>query len=612
MINKFKPMKRIVIIIVLLLLPYPVLSMNISNPQIVNNMRVEIIENGIVEVNGKINRLELNISIPQEDFFQKIESMEVSDSDGICNTDMCSYTFVNDDFGNNILKIIWKNPSTNINFKIKSIASIKMRSSLDKKIIPEFLLPTKLVQSTDAAIAELASEARGSDFEKISYLAKWIDNNIEYDTVYSNVTLSAKEILETKKGVCKEFSNLLVSTLRNLGYYSAVAVGYVYPGRVYLEKDFQPHGWAEVYTDNGIVADPTWAEVGYLDATHIKFATFPDSDWTFVKISANGEGNFKVDIGETDVKINILNFEEKPIINFNSSLLEDKLWRGYAVVKTDLTAEGCILTKIDSKSCTNENNKEFLKGLNVDNIVYFCDKKSFFSIFEIPENLNPSSIYSCSIGILPYAGEQENVFLSISLRQNYSVKLSVDKTVLLPKEKLIATSPNSYIFTDFGGYGLSKVEFYAPYNDFKIYAYKLGALVQQDISVVLSKTLEVFLQSNETAFVNKTIPVNITIKNLLDRAQKVTIKFRTILLSEDVDDTKTLTLNFTPQNTDDNLIQVFVNTSDFSTSTAKTITVIEEKGLIRNISDNASSFFNNMFKAISEFFNWLFSLFQRN
>jgi len=604
-------MKGILIFIILLLLPYPVFSVNITNPQIVNNMKVEIMENGLIEASGKINRIELNLSVPQQDFYQKIESLEVLDSYGICNTSVCSYSFVNDKFGNKILKIVWKNPSNNINFKVKSIVSIRTRTSLDNKLLPEFLLPTSLVQSTDAEVTELASKARGSDFERISYLAKWINQNIEYDTVYSNVTLSAKEILKTKRGVCKEFSNLLVSTLRNLGYYSAVAVGYVYPGRVYLEKDFQPHGWTEVYIGSGIVADPTWAEIGYLDATHIKFATFPDSDWTFVDVNANGERDFKVNLVGTDVKINILNFEEKPVINFNSSLLEDNLWSGYAVVKTNLTADGCILTKIDSRSCTDENGGEFLKRLNADDVVYFCNKKSFFSIFEIPEGLSPSVRYTCQIGILPYAGEQKYVSLSISLRQKENIKLAIDKTVLIPGEKLTVSAPNSYIFTDFGGYGFSKVEFYAPYNDFKVYAYNSGALAQQDISVVSSKPLDVLLQSNETAFVNKSIPVNITIKNLLDKTQTVTVKFREQVIhlqffSEDIIRSTKLVLNFTPKDIDDNLIQVFVSTSDFSTSASKTITVIEEK----TTTDLFTNFFESIFKTISDFFTWLFSLFR--
>jgi len=603
-------MKKVLIFVLLLLLPSPVFSVNITNPQTVNSMKTEVIEKGTLEVNGKVNRIELNLSIPQDDFYQKMESLEVSDSNGNCNTNACSYNFVDDKFGNRVLKIIWKNPSANINFKVSSILSVRMRKSLENKLIPEFLLPTNLVQSTDTEIAELASKARGNDFERVSYLAKWVIQNIEYDKVYSDVTLSAKEILKTKRGVCKEFSNLLVSALRNLGYYSAVAVGYVYPGRVYLEKDFQPHGWIEVYTGNGIVADPTWAEVGYLDATHVKFATLPDSSWTYVSINANGEGVFKVNITWVDTKINILNFEEKPVINFNSSLLENNLWSGYAVVRTDITTDGCILTKIDSKSCTDENGGEFLKGLSIDNVIYFCNEKSFFSIFEIPGNLDISARYSCPIVISPYAGEQKYVSLSISFRQKESVKLAVDKTVLTSGEKLTVTSPNSHIFTDFGGYGFNKVEFYAPYNDFKVYAYNSGALAQQDISVVSSKPLDVFLQSNETAFVNKSIPVTITIKNLLDKNQTVTVKFRDKIISEDIIKSKVLTLNFTPKSVGDNLIQAFVSTSDFSTSASKTITILEEKSLTENVTDNIISFFGSILKAISDFFSWLFGLFK--
>ena len=571
---------------------------NITNPQIVSKMRAEITESGHIDISGKINNIDLNLSIPQEDSYQDIENFEVSDNNGLCSGS-CSYKFVIDKFGNKILNIYWKNPSNDIDFKVKTTASINRRYSTEKKTFQEFLKPTSLVQSTDSEIAGIASNARGTDFEKVAYLSKWIDENIRYNTIYSDVNIPAKEIIKLKIGVCKEFSNLLVSFLRSLGYYSAVTVGYVHPGKVYTGENFQPHGWAEVYTDEGIISDPTWAEVGYLDATHIKFATFPDSSWIFSSIYSIGFGSFKVELKNTNVSINLLSFDEQPLINFESKFLEDNIWGEYAVLKTDLTADRCLMTKLDIRSC-NSNEGEFLQKLFEENITYFCNKKSIFTIFKIPE-LQSDMHYSCPIGVLVFGSQQKNVPFSILYKKESYTKLTVDKNTVSSKEKINALSANSHIFTDKGDYGFENLDILAPFYDFTVYSYNRGALDQQKISVVLNKPLNISLIANDTAYAGKEILIDVNITNLLEIPQEVTISFRDQSKKDYITDSKEFLFTFAPKDEDDNLIQVVVSTSDFSTSLSKSINVIEEKK-IENIGGDIIQFIINFFK-------WLLSLF---
>jgi hypothetical protein len=590
-------MKKLIFLIIFLLFPVLALA-EIKNPQVVSEMRVNIIENGSVELNGTVYNLELNLSIPQEDEYQTIEYINVNDAFGPCKTELCSYNFVYDKYGNKLLKIKWKNPPEKVTFNVYSIVNVKRRTITDKKILKEFIEPTDLVQSADPEIVELASNARGNDFEKISYLAKWIGENIEYDKVFSDVNLSAKEILKVRKGVCKEFSNLLVSFLRDLGYYSAVAVGYVHPGRVYEMYEFQPHGWTEVYADNGIVADPVWSEVGYLDATHIKFATLPDSSWTFTSVNANGIGNIKIKLNDVDTELKILDFKEEPIIDVTSSLLTNNIWSNYSVLRTDLKADGCFLTKIEYKSCVDEKGKDFLTPIYTQNIVYFCNEKSVFSIFKIPE-LDPRKNYKCDIKVFPYAGKETSAQLVLNPKGYGYSKLVVEKSVLRPGEKFLVTARNSHIFTDYGEYGYEKAEFTAPNYDFTVYSYNAGYLDQKNISVVLKKPIEVYLDVNETASAGEPVLVKVKVLNLVNETQDIKIIFRKESVSETLIDSKDITFNFTPQSINDNLVQVFVNTPDFSTSVSKTITVVEQKNVLENI-----------FQPIIDFFNWLFSLFK--
>lgn len=591
-------MKKLFFIIIFLLLQASVSAKNITNPQVVSEMRVNIVENGSVELTGTIYNLELNLSIPQEDKYQSMEYFDVKDSFGPCKNDFCSYKFVYDKYGNKMLSINWKNPVGKVDYFVNSTFSVRRRNDTDKKILKEFIEPTNLVQSADSEIVKLASNARGNDFEKISYLAKWIEENIVYDKVYSDVNISAKDILRFKKGVCKEFSNLLVSFLRDLGYYSAVVVGYVHPGRIYETYEFQPHGWAEVYADKGIIVDPTWAEVGYLDATHIKFATFPDSSWTITSANANGLGDIKVNLSNNDVKLKILDFREEPIINVTTSLLSNNIWANYSVLRTDLKANGCFLTQIEYKSCIDEYGKDFLNIIDPQNIVYFCNERSVFTIFKIP-GLDERKNYKCDIKVFPYAGKESSVQLILNPKGYGYSKLVVGKTVLKPGEKFSVSARNSQLFTDYGEYGYEKSEFTAPNYDFKVYSYNSGYLDSKNISVVLKEPIEIYLYANETASIGKSILVKVNVINLLNKSQSITVTFKRDSFSDNLTNSKEFTFNFTPQNIDDNLIQVFVNTPDFSTSVSKTITVIGQKNALENI-----------FQPIIDFFNWLFSLFK--
>ncbi|MEM5872577.1 MAG: transglutaminase family protein [Candidatus Aenigmatarchaeota archaeon] len=595
-LNKFNYMKKF-LLLSLILLSTPAFA-EITNPQVVSKIRAEVYEHGFIEVSGIVNNIELNLSIPQEDGYQKIESFEVSDKYGICNN-QCSYKFVYDKFGNKLLNINWKNPKENIEFKIKAIVSVNRRYSVESKNFQEFLRPTNLVQSTDPEIESIASKARGSDFEKVAYLSKWISENIRYNTVYSDVNIPAKEILKLRIGVCKEFSNLLVSFLRSLGYYSAVAVGYVHPGKIYGGENFLPHGWTEVYANEGIISDPTWGEVGYLDATHIKFATLPDSSWTFSSFYTTGYGSFKASLKSTNVSIKLLSFEESPVVYFNSSFLENRLWKGYAVLKTDLSANGCFLTKYDIRSCTS-NDKDFLEIINQENVTYFCNKKSIFTIFKIPD-LQKNMRYTCPVSVLFYSnGEQKNILLNLFYSEGGNTKLTVDKNVVSPKEKIVAFAANSYIFSDNGDYGFENLEIFAPFYDFNIYSYNKGSLEKQSIKVVLSKPIDAILDINDTLLEGKSYLLNVHVKNLLNNPQEVTVKFKEQIKKEYVKDLKNFTFNFTP-NVNDNLIQVVVSTNDFSTTFSKQVKIIEEK--------KVEDYINDLFQALISFFKWLFSLF---
>ncbi len=573
-------MKRLFFFLLLLLIPSQVWAASITNPQSATSMRVEILQKSNIDLKGSADIVELNFSIPQEDEYQRIESLEVYDNNGVCKTEKCSYSFFYDKHGNKKISINWERPETDIEFQIKSIVSVKARKSVKLNHNPEFLGPTALVQSTDQEIADIASKAMGTDFEKVAFLSKWISQNIRYDKVFSDINITAKDILRTRRGVCDEFSNLLVSFLRNLGYHSAVAVGYVYPGRVYGGEQFQPHGWTEVYTESGILADPTWTEVGYLDATHIKFGVFPDSNWIFGNLIARGSLNLEALLGKIDTDIKLLDFEEEPLVEASSGFLDKDVWREYAVIQTNLSADGCILTKIYVKSCVDSGGNEILTKINEDDIVYFCGDRSYFSILKIPNYLQENMKYDCTVNVFPYAGKQELVLLTISSETNDGIKLYTEKTTLTPGEVTMVNAPNSYIFTDKGEFGFNKLNVTASYSDFNVYAYSSGTLAEQEIRVVSEKPFLISLTSPENATVGEAIPVVVNVKNLRQGQQAIEVIFREERVVDNIIGSKDYAFNFTPKSKDDNLIQVFVSTLYYSASKSKMIEVFESPNIL--------------------------------
>lgn len=84
-----------------------------------------------------------------------------------------------------------------------------------------------------------------SDSEKVSSLYNWIIKNIEYDYSYDEVYqyFDASKTLETKKGLCFDYSNLFVAFCRSQGIPCYVVDGY-------SRKDsLQRHTWNRVYFD---------------------------------------------------------------------------------------------------------------------------------------------------------------------------------------------------------------------------------------------------------------------------------------------------------------------------------------------------------------------------
>jgi len=575
------------------------LAVTVKNPQNVEYMKTEVVQSGSISV-GDVSELNVSLYIPQSDSAQTVEI------EGVSNPD---YFFEKDRFGNGKINMFWKNPSSLVNFTVRSLVTINRRNSADFYNLGDFSKPTELIQSTDPEIESLAQNltlGKKTDFEKIASLTKWVNENIQYDLAYSDVNLSATTVLHIRKGVCDEFSTLLLSMARALGYQASYVVGYAYgKGYTFSEGDFAAHGWAEIYTPSGtIISDPTWGEIP-VDATHIRFASLAESIYPEVNVSGIGKSP-SLKINPTKTQITILEVRENPIIESASSLIESDVWGGYAVAKTEMSNPGCVLTKISSQPCVFKGGL-LLQPEQNDSAVYFCGSKTVFSIFKLPDNMDSNRIYTCPIAFSVYNSAPDILNLTMEEKPPGEVKLSLDKTSAVEGETVTAESSGSYLFTSDGQSGFGSATFTAS-DSIIVYAYKGGALERQSVAVVKEKPFDISIHTSANYTVNETGFVDIILKNLLQERRNIALNFRNISRQVYLDplSEKTLNLSFVPQTKDDNLLQAYASENGFGSYTSKLVEVQEPpaaKNWWDDVIESITSFFNGIAEAIGKLFS---------
>ncbi|MBU5575023.1 MAG: transglutaminase-like domain-containing protein [Candidatus Aenigmarchaeota archaeon] len=584
-------MRKVIIICLLLVFLFSLkaFSLEIENPQTVDYVKLQIVQYGNITFSSKPSEVWINLSIPQESSYLQIESLTAN----------YQFQYGYDYLGNKIITIHIKDPDEVVNYKIVENLIVR-RSNCDKLSDSKWTKPTELAISTDPLIKEKAEQLTlgiSDDFSKIYELAKWTHENIEYSESYKDVNLNARDVFLNKKGTCDEYSILLLSFARALGYPSAIISGYAY-GSINKGglQDFQPHSWVQI-GDTGCW-DPTWAEGGFIDALHIPFGKYEDTRWVDVAVSFKAKENITAKISPMNVEIKILDYKKSSITSLESELLENSLNKGFAVIKNKIASNSCIMTKIKSVSCA-INEKSLLENIRNEGIVKVCGKEAyFFSIFKIPDNLETNKFeYTCPILTVSYTGNENKNFLEIKSGAKYeNAFINVNKNTAILGENIIVSAPGQFIFTDLGDYGTNSLNILSPSHDFKIWAYKNGGLAEVNISVVKYKPLDVeIILLNNTVKLGETINFKVKITNKLSTPQNVIVEFNNIKKSKTIDNLDYFDFNFTPSSIEDRIIQIKVSTSNYVTTSVNSINVIEEKNWLKEIIDAIIAFFKKIF-----------------
>lgn len=147
----------------------------------------------------------------------------------------------------------------------------------------EYKGATEYIDINDEIVQKANELVAGSTdwFEAVHAIAFYVYDSMTYDMAFADSQEKASWVMETKKGVCDEYTVLFMALVRALGIPTRYVSGVAYSN---INKDFGNHAWAEVYNgEEWVPFDTTFGQFGWLDATHVALSKTADTKVTNVK-----------------------------------------------------------------------------------------------------------------------------------------------------------------------------------------------------------------------------------------------------------------------------------------------------------------------------------------
>lgn len=279
-------MEKMRVLLVILLLTVVSAGMD---PHLVEESSLSVVEQGYVRaVGGELTSVNMNVSVPANTDYQTSVINMPTTKVGI----------------NPVVHIVENNPSNPLNYNIVSSVTLKARRTT---YLPQtyqlgsnemlYTHSTARIQSNDPEIISLARSITANssdDFEKIAKLSSWVNSHVTYDISMMGKLKDAKWVLENRRGVCEEYATLFVAFARSISIPARIVSGMSYDESAGV---WSGHAWAEAYIGKWVPVDPTWNEVGHLDATHLEFSKLFDNE-TIDNVFAYVSGNARLEWSE--------------------------------------------------------------------------------------------------------------------------------------------------------------------------------------------------------------------------------------------------------------------------------------------------------------------------
>ena len=148
-----------------------------------------------------------------------------------------------DAFGNNVTAGYLQNDHRFLDFELKGTADTD-HSKHRTDYLPCYLYHSKYTvpdENMTAFYREMIPGCTGTVRDKAEYICDVISETIEYEKGVTDTSTTAAQAFELKKGVCQDFSHILISFLRMEGIPARYIAGLAF-------CDGETHSWVEYWT----------------------------------------------------------------------------------------------------------------------------------------------------------------------------------------------------------------------------------------------------------------------------------------------------------------------------------------------------------------------------
>ncbi len=134
----------------------------------------------------------------------------------------------------------------------ESLKELKKEPQFDVEL-SQFLLPSHYTQWTDEMVeyASTSFDENRSMLEAVSNLMSRIFHDFEFKSGFTTLNTPITEVMKERKGVCQDFSHLMLAMLRGMGLPARYMSGYLEtlppPGKEKLQGSDASHAWVSVY-----------------------------------------------------------------------------------------------------------------------------------------------------------------------------------------------------------------------------------------------------------------------------------------------------------------------------------------------------------------------------
>ncbi|MBI2664927.1 transglutaminase domain-containing protein [Candidatus Woesearchaeota archaeon] len=295
--------------------------------------------------------------------------------------------------------------------------------------IAQYTLPTENIDSDNQGIELLASSlAAGEDdlFVVVFKLAEWSNTNINYNlsTLTADVTKNASWVLQTRQGVCDEFTNLFIALNRALGIPARFVSGISYTDSELFQQRWGFHGWAEVYFPGygWVPFDVTYGEFGFVDPGHIQMISTADVAETTTGYQWKGR-NIDVVTSQLTPRITLKDASGsiQGEIALRSKILKDSVGFGsYNIEEVEVTNFRNYYTVAELVHA-NTQELELIGPNKRDILLKPGETKLEYFVFRVSGELNEDYVYTFPLTVIAHLAETSTEFKSNSAAPAFSL-----------------------------------------------------------------------------------------------------------------------------------------------------------------------------------------------